>query len=82
MASATIAKFDYQVRDRQGKMVSGQLEAENQAAVVAKLTSMGYSPLKVTEVKSDGLQTEIRIPGWGTRSSTRTWRSSRASSRR
>jgi type IV pilus assembly protein PilC len=26
---------------------------------------MGYAPLKVTEVKSDGLQTEIRIPGMG-----------------
>ncbi len=65
MASATLSKFDYQVRDRQGKMVSGQLEADSQAAVVAKLTSMGYAPLKITQVKTDGLNREIKIPGLG-----------------
>lgn len=65
MATATLSKFDYEVRDRAGKMVSGQLEAENQAAVAAKLTSMGYAPLSIKEVKTDGLNTEIKIPGFG-----------------
>ncbi len=65
MATATLAKFDYEVRDRSGKMVSGQLEAENQAAVASKLTSMGYAPVNIKEVKTDGLSTEIKIPGMG-----------------
>jgi type IV pilus assembly protein PilC len=63
MATATLTKFDYQVRDRQGKMVTGQLEADNQAAVAAKLTSMGYSPVSIEAVKETGLQMEIKIPG-------------------
>ncbi len=63
MASATLTKFDYQVRDRNGKLVSGQLEADNQAAVASKLKSMGYSPLSIDEVKESGLQMEIKIPG-------------------
>ena len=63
MAKSTLTKFDYQVRDRQGRMVSGQLEADNQATVAAKLSSMGYSPVSIEEVKQDGLQMEIRIPG-------------------
>ncbi len=63
MSAPTLTKFDYQVRDRQGKMVTGQLEADNQAAVAAKLTSMGYSPVSIEAVKETGLQMEIRIPG-------------------
>ncbi len=63
MASPTLTKFDYQVRDRQGKMVTGQLEADNQATVAAKLTSMGYSPVSIEAVKDTGLQMEIKIPG-------------------
>jgi type IV pilus assembly protein PilC len=63
MATATLTKFDYQVRDRAGKLVSGQLEGDNQAAVAAKLTSMGYTPLSIEAVKTGGLQMEIKIPG-------------------
>ncbi len=63
MASATLTKFDYQVRDRHGKLVTGQLEADNQATVASKLKSMGYSPLSIDEVKESGLQMEIKIPG-------------------
>jgi type IV pilus assembly protein PilC len=65
MATATLSKFDYQVRDRSGGMLTGQLEAESQAAVAAKLTSMGYAPLRITQVKTDGLNTELKIPGFG-----------------
>jgi type IV pilus assembly protein PilC len=67
MATATLTKFDYQVRDRQGKMVTGQLEADSQAAVAAKLTSMGYSPVSIDAVKDTGLQMEIKIPGFSDR---------------
>jgi type IV pilus assembly protein PilC len=65
MSTATLPKFDYQVRDRQGKMVTGQLEADSQAAVASKLKSMGYAPLKIEQVKETGLQMELKIPGFG-----------------
>jgi type IV pilus assembly protein PilC len=63
MATATLSKFDYQVRDRSGKLITGQLEADNQAAVASKLTSMGYAPIKIDQVKENGLQMEISLPG-------------------
>jgi type IV pilus assembly protein PilC len=63
MATATLTKFDYQVRDRTGKLITGQLEADTQAAVASKLTSMGYAPIKIEEVKTQGMNTEIRLPG-------------------
>jgi type IV pilus assembly protein PilC len=63
MATATLSKFDYQVRDRQGKLVTGQLEADSQAAVASKLSSMGYAPIRIEQVKDAGLQMEITIPG-------------------
>jgi type IV pilus assembly protein PilC len=65
MATATLSKFDYQVRDRTGKLLSGQLEADNQAAVVSKLKDMGYSPMKIEEVRETGLSMQIKIPGFG-----------------
>jgi type IV pilus assembly protein PilC len=63
MATATLSKFDYQVRDKTGKMITGQLEADTQAAVASKLTSMGYAPIKIEEVKTTGLNYEINMPG-------------------
>jgi type IV pilus assembly protein PilC len=63
MATATLSKFDYQVRDKSGKLITGQLEADNQAAVASKLTSMGYAPIKIDQVKTSGMNTEIRLPG-------------------
>jgi type IV pilus assembly protein PilC len=65
MATATLAKFDYEVRDRAGKLVSGQLEADSQEAVASKLKSMGYAPVKISEVKNSGMSMEIKIPGLG-----------------
>jgi type IV pilus assembly protein PilC len=63
MATATLSKFDYQVRDRTGKMITGQLEADSQAAVASKLKSMGYAPIKIDEVDTSGLNYEIALPG-------------------
>ncbi len=62
MATAT---FDYQVRDRNGKLVSGQLEADSQAAVASKLRQLGYAPVSIAEHKEATLQREIKIPGFG-----------------
>ena len=55
-------KFDYSVRDRAGKLVTGQLEADNQTLVVQKLKGMGYSPVSITEANKGGSR-EITIPG-------------------
>ena len=63
--AATAATFTYQVRDRAGKMISGTLEADNQAAVAQKLRSMGYSPVSIDKVEQGALQKELTIPGFG-----------------
>jgi type IV pilus assembly protein PilC len=67
---ATALKFDYQVRDRSGKTVNGQLEAPSQAAVAAKLREMGYAPVSITQAKDSALQKELSIPGFGAKVKT------------
>jgi len=56
--------YAYQVRDRAGKVISGQLEADNQAAVASKLKQMGYAPISINESKG-GMKRELSIPGFG-----------------
>jgi len=56
--------FQYQVRDKTGKIVSGTLEAESQAAVAQKLTSMGYATVSISQANA-GMKTELKIPGFG-----------------
>lgn len=60
MATAT---FEYSVRDSAGKMKSGKLEGESQAAVVNKLKSMGYAPVSIKQANA-GMSKEITIPGF------------------
>lgn len=55
--------FEYSVRDANGKVISGKLQAPNEAALVTKLRDMGYAPLKIAEKKTDGMSTEINLPG-------------------
>ncbi len=54
--------YEYSVRDRQGKLVNGKLEAPNEAALVRQLRGMGYAPLTVKQANS-GLNLEIKLPG-------------------
>lgn len=61
---AATLTYQYSVRDRSGKIVSGKLEAESQAAVASKLKQMGYAPVSISEHKA-GMKTEIKIPGFG-----------------
>ena len=61
MATAT-KTYEYSVRDKQGKLVKGKLEAPNQGALVQRLRGMGYAPLTVKEANS-GLSMEIKLPG-------------------
>ncbi len=62
MATAT-KTFEYSVRDRSGKLVSGKLDAPNQTALVGKLREMGYAPISVTEKRSGGFNAELKLPG-------------------
>lgn len=63
MSTAT-ATFNYSVRDKSGKLISGTLDAESEAAVARRLKGMGYSPITITETNA-GLSKEIKIPGFG-----------------
>lgn len=61
---AATLTYQYSVRDRSGKVVSGTLEADSPTAVAAKLKQMGYSPISISKQKA-GMKTEINIPGMG-----------------
>jgi type IV pilus assembly protein PilC len=54
--------YEYSVRDRQGKLVTGKLEAQNEAALVTKLRGMGYAPVSIKEANA-GIRREISLPG-------------------
>jgi type IV pilus assembly protein PilC len=57
--------FAYRVRDRAGRVVSGTLEAESQAAVAAKLRQMGFAPILIEEHRVSLGKKEVRLPGSG-----------------
>ena len=61
---ASTSTFEYAVRDRAGKLVSGKLDGESQAAVVSKLKSMGYAPVSITKT-GGGIKREITLPKLG-----------------
>lgn len=64
---AATATFEYAVRDRSGKIVTGKIEADSPAAVASKLKGMGYAPVKIRELKSEGLSMEIKLPKLGSK---------------
>jgi type IV pilus assembly protein PilC len=56
--------YAYAVRDRAGKMIQGELEADSPTLVATKLKAMGYAPVRITKARA-GMKTEIKIPGFG-----------------
>jgi type IV pilus assembly protein PilC len=54
--------FAYKVRDRAGKVVEGQLEADNLSLVAGKLRSMGYTPINIERKDNTALKKELKIP--------------------
>ncbi len=54
--------YQYSVRDRGGKLVSGKLAADSQAALVARLKGMGYAPVSIAETDV-GMGRQISLPG-------------------
>ena len=60
MGNAT-KTYEYSVRDRTGKLVTGKLDAPNEAALVTKLKTMGYAPMAVSE-QGAGMRKELKLP--------------------
>jgi type IV pilus assembly protein PilC len=67
MATATKKVYNYQVRDAQGKVQKGQIEAPSEGAVAHRLREMGLAAVSINEVKKGGLNAEINIPGLSNR---------------
>lgn len=63
--AAAARTYEYSVRDRQGKLVKGRIEANNPAVVANRLKVMGLAPLSIDEVQNSGLQREISLPSFG-----------------
>ena len=54
--------YAYRVRDTDGRILGGTLEADSQGAVASRLRQMGYAPISIEESKP-GLKREITLPG-------------------
>ncbi len=64
MAQTTYA---YKVRDTQGNIVEGTLDADNQNLVAGRLRQMGYTPINIEAKNSGAMNKEIHLPGLGNR---------------
>lgn len=63
--------YAYQVRDKEGRVHSGELSAESTSAAVRTLRERGMTPISVEEQQVSALQKEIRIPGLSGRVKTK-----------
>lgn len=59
--------YAYKVRDREGKVFSGSLDAENTALVANRLRQMGYVPISIDKKAGAGVKRNIAIPGFSNR---------------
>jgi type IV pilus assembly protein PilC len=55
--------FDYKVRDRDGKLIKSQIEADSVALVANKLREMGYTPIDIRPTQGASLRRDINIRG-------------------
>lgn len=54
----------YAARDASGKIVKGKLDAPTESAVVARLRTLGITPVSIEESTATGLQREVTLPGF------------------
>ena len=61
--------YDYKVRDREGKIVKGSLEAPETGLVVKRLREMGYVPIDISARGGAGgaMRKDLHLPGRGGR---------------
>jgi type IV pilus assembly protein PilC len=57
--------YQYKVRDRQGKLLEGSIEADSTTLVANRLRQMGYIPLAIDRKPDSGLQKELKLPFGG-----------------
>lgn len=55
--------FAYKVRDQAGRIVEGELEADDERLVVGKLRQMGYVPVSVERRDGPRFSADVKIPG-------------------
>jgi type IV pilus assembly protein PilC len=55
--------YTYKVRDRQGRMLEGTLDAESTTLVANRLREMGYVPIQIDKKQTDALKKEIKLLG-------------------
>jgi type IV pilus assembly protein PilC len=55
--------FDYKVRDRDGKLIKSQIEADSISLVATRLREMGYTPIDIRPVGGAALRRDVNIPG-------------------
>ncbi|WP_334168862.1 type II secretion system F family protein, partial [Timonella senegalensis] len=55
--------FSYEAVDKAGNVVKGKLTGRSESAVAQRLMSSGTQPINITEVKTTGLNADVRIPG-------------------
>lgn len=60
-----MATYAYKVRDKQGQLVEGTIEADNEALVAARLREMGFALIAIDQQNESALKKEIKIPGFG-----------------
>jgi type IV pilus assembly protein PilC len=65
-----VETYLYKVRDRQGSLIQGAIDAENTALVVAKLREMGYTPLAIDKKPSASLKSDVKLPFMGSKVKT------------
>jgi type IV pilus assembly protein PilC len=61
--SSAPTTYTYKVRDKEGRLLQGSLEAESTTLVANKLRSMGYLPVSIDRDASSKLQRDLKIPG-------------------
>ncbi len=59
--------YAYKVRDKEGKVLSGSLDAESTALVANRLRQMGYVPISIDKKAGAGVKKDIAIPGLSNR---------------
>lgn len=65
---STVQTYAFRGRDNAGKVVKGRVDASGESQVVARLRTMGVSPIQIKEAPAaTGLHREISIPGFSQR---------------
>src|SRR5688572_31206695 len=53
--------YTYRVRTKEGRIVSGTMEADGEGAVASRLRSQGFIPVQITKEKKVSAKTELHI---------------------